>query len=239
MKAPLLASALGVGLVAACSTSKSSPPSDNPTTVASTEAGTLSSPPTPGDEACNAIIAFDQRCSDTPEVRTQACADARKATCSAMTKAMGDAYRVAVIACFTASVACGDTDACIAGRLSGVQPSGPMLRVRDDYCATCKAEAGPTCADDFYKISNDTGNGDGFLILQVSDDIARSIDAKCTGAALKPADFGATTCREGFLYCATSEAQNAGPGMPDQCAPPPPPDTPPPQDDGGLNDGGP
>jgi hypothetical protein len=103
-----------------------------------------------------------------------------------------------------------------------------MLKVRDDYCATCGDEAGPDCKTAFFGISNDEGNGDGFLILQVSDDVARNIDAKCTGAALNPADLGATNCRDGFAYCATNEQQRALPTLPDTCQPPPP------SDDGGA-----
>jgi hypothetical protein len=117
--------------------------------------------------------------------------------------------------------------------MATMQPTAAMLKVRDDYCATCGDEAGPDCQNAFFRISADDGNGDGFLILQVSDDVAKDIDTKCTGAALNPADLGATNCRDGFAYCAINEQQNAMPPLPDSCFPPPPPDNP----DGG--DGGP
>jgi hypothetical protein len=231
MKLSVPASACGLCFAVACSSSHSSQ-GGVPTTVDSTDASTTGPVGSGGgpatNAACEAIIAYDQRCSDTQEMHTQKCGDDRKTTCTQATKTMSDAYRSAVVACFTSSVACGDTDACVSDKLSTGQPTAAMLKVRDDYCATCGDEAGPDCKNAFFRISNDDGNGDGYMILQVSDDVAADIDAKCTGSALNPADLGATNCRDGFAYCATNEQQNALPTLPDSCQPPPP------ADDGGA-----
>lgn len=228
---------LGLGFVVACSSSKGSSSASAPSTagdagVASGDSAAPGDPPTASAAVCGALIAFDQRCSDTAEMRSKACGDGRKTTCDAWTNTMGSAYRAAVTACYTGTVGCNDIDACMSEKLTPTQPTAAMLKVRDDYCATCGTEVGASCHDDFYKISKDEGNGDGFLVLQVSDAVAAAIDAKCTGSALHPADLGATTCRDGFLYCATNEQQNAGPGLPDSCFAPAPPD------DGGTTDDG-
>jgi len=219
-------------VLAACSAKKPSAASSGPAPAVTDSADASTSQQALGNDACVAVIGYDKRCADTPEAQSDACANARKAGCDKSTLTMSVDYHAAAVKCFTTTVQCGDTDACVSAELAKAKPTDAMLKVRDDYCATCGDEAGPDCKNAFFKISADDGNGDGYMILQVSDDVARDIDAKCTGSALDIAGQGATNCREGFAGCAQGELENAAPALPDACSPPPPPD-PPDQGDGG------
>jgi hypothetical protein len=223
-----------LAVVAACQSS-----SNSSSTSESANARDASLPdgaaPALSRDACLAIIAYTQRCADSNEGRSDACAAARQAQCDAMTAQFSVAYHDAVVACFTATVQCGDTDQCVGNKLSQTNPSAAMLKVRDDYCATCGAEAGPDCANAFYKISDD-GYGDGVMLLQMSDALVADIDSKCTGSALDIAGSGATNCRDAFGYCAANEADNALPPVPDECNPPAPPDD---EEDAGAPEAGP
>ncbi len=195
-------------------TESASAPSDAGTAV-ETAAGLIT------NAACEAQISYEQRCADTPEAKSAACANGRKVDCDRVTTSFSSAYREAVATCVTATVPCGDAEACVDKKLAGTTPTAIMAQIRDNFCATCK-DTGPTCKDTFFRISSDEGNGDGYLILLASDDVARAIDAQCTGSKLDIAGSGATTCREAFLNCATNEQQSALPPFPDACYPPPP-----------------
>jgi hypothetical protein len=172
------------------------------------------------DDACEAIIATAQRCADTPEARTPACAQARRADCDQATATMSVAYHDAVVECFTATMPCGDADTCIRDQLAKSGPTEAMRKVKVDFCATCGDEAGPDCAAAFFRISADDGMGAGFTVLEASDVVVRDIDAKCTGSALDVAGQGATDCPSAFVACAQGELENAKPQLPDACLPP-------------------
>ena len=232
------AASLVLMLFAACSSSKTptgttpAPETQTPPTTQTSDASAPDSgpQPQPGTEACLAKIAYDQRCADTAEMKSDACASGRKTDCDKVVQEMAAAYRAAVVACYTPQLQCGDDDACITEKLTGTAPTAAMLKLRDDYCTTCGTEVGPTCKDDFYTLSQTDGNGDGYLILQFSDDIVQAIDNDCTGSKLDKTANGATSCREAFFDCVSTDQYNAVPALPDVCYPQAPAQN----DDGGT-----
>lgn len=175
-------------------------------------------------QACEAIISYDQRCADNDAGASNTCAVARKKDCGKVVPTMNSVYGDAIVACYTATAACGATDQCVATRLVGVTPTATQAKVRDDYCATCGEQAGPNCKGDFFRIGA-AGNGDGFVVLQASDALAQYMDVKCTGPALDLKGF--PTCRDAFNACTGGVSQAAAPQLPDACQPPPPPPEPP------------
>lgn len=220
-----LASTCAIGSVAAACASSSS----GGTRAVLTDSGpdstsdsmTPSGPVAAGTEACEAQIRFDQRCADNDAGTSSACADARRKDCGKFGTVLSDVYRNAIVACETEAAMCGDANGCIDGKLAAAVPTQAQTKVRDAYCTTCGAEAGATCAADFFRITAD-GVGAGYLILQVSDSVLLDLRAKCTGTALDLTQPG-VTCRDAFTGCAGNTAQNAAPVLPDVCQPPPMP----------------
>ena len=168
--------------------------------------------------ACEAQILYKQRCSDGTEAKSQACADGRRATCDKTLATMSPAFAQAVVDCVTPAVVCDEgPDTCIATKLAAAPaPTAAMTKVRDDFCKTC---ASASCSADFFKIDQNDGNGPGYLVLQVSDAVAGTIDSKCTGANAPPLDpdAGIVDCAQAFTACASDTQQSALPDDPDAC----------------------
>ena len=212
-----------------CSSSESGAGS----TTTGTDAGTRTdaSSTTGGDSstgsstpaACGAQILYKQRCSESAEAKSQACADGRRVTCNKTLATMSPAFAQAVVDCVTPAVACAEgPDSCIAVKLAAAPArTAAMTKVRDDFCKTC---ASASCSADFFKIDQDAGNGPGYLILQVSDEVAGTIDSKCTGANAPPLDpdAGIVDCVQAFTACASDTQQSSLPDDPDACFAPDP-----------------
>ena len=168
--------------------------------------------------ACTAQIKFNQRCAQTTEGKSQACADGRTASCTQTLSTMRAEYQDAVAACTTDAVTCDDgPSTCIEGKMAGVVPTAAQLKVKDDFCATCTAVA--DCANAFYLIDPNNGNGPGYTVLEASDSVAQGIDTKCTGASLDM-DAGGGDCVTAFITCVGDVSSSALPDDPDACFPP-------------------
>ena len=184
---------------------------------------------TPGDDgggvvgggnlaACTAQIKFNQRCAQTTEGKSQACADGRTASCTQTLSTMRAEYQDAVAACTTDATTCDDgPSTCIEGKMAGVTPTAAQLKVKDDFCATCTAVT--DCANAFYLIDPNNGDGPGYTVLEASDSVAQGVDAKCTGASLDM-DAGGGDCVTAFITCVGDVSSSALPNDPDACYPP-------------------
>ena len=212
--------------LAACSSGASGgiAPNDAGTRAdGSTTTGGDASTGAPTPAACEAQIVYNQRCSDVTEGKSQACADGRRLKCADRVATMSPAYAQAVVDCETPAVLCADgPDNCIAAKLADAPaPTTAMSAVRDHFCKTCPSAG---CAADFFKIDQNNGNGPGYVVLEVSDALAGTIDARCTGANAPPLDpdSGITDCAQAFAACASDTQQSALPADPDACAAPDP-----------------
>ena len=202
-------------------------------TTTGTDAGTRTdaSSTTGGDSAtgsstpaaCEAQILYKQRCNVGTEAKSDACAAGRRLTCDKTLATMSPAFAQAVVDCETSAVVCDEgPDTCIATKLAAAPaPTAAMTKVRDDFCKTC---ASASCAADFFKIDQNEGNGPGYLILQVSDAVAGTIDSKCTGANTPPLDpdAGIVDCSQAFAACASDTQQSSLPDDPETCFAPDP-----------------
>ena len=217
--------------IAACS-SKDSSSSGTPSNGTANDGGVLADGGALADgatgavtpAACEASIRYRQRCAETTEAKSEACAEGRRQNCSKTLPTMSPTYASAYAACTTDQVSCEDgPDACIQPKMKelAAHPSAAQAKVRDDFCATC---ASASCKDDFFAITED-GTGPGYQILQISDTVAAAVDAKCTGAALD-VDAGGGDCVGAFRECTGEQASSALPDDPESCAPPPPPEPP-------------
>ncbi len=172
-------------------------------------------------EACTAYIAYRQRCDVGTPSGSQACADGRKATCTARLATWSPAYAAAYATCTTSATSCNDgPDDCIASKLATTvgTPTAAQAKVRDDFCAACPSA---TCKDDFYKIDPTNGNGSGFILLEASDDVVVTIGKQCTnGGVGLDLDASAGDCQLAFLTCASDTKSSADPDDPDTCFPP-------------------
>jgi hypothetical protein len=221
----ILIAAVSILLNAGCSSSSTPPSSSSappstpgPSSSDAASGGSDAGQGEPG--ACEAQIKFMQRCGESLQGKSQACADGRRQTCDKRLATMSPAYQSAIAACTTDATDCNDgPSACVEQHMSGVAPTAAQTKVRDDFCATCKRI--DSCADAFFKIDPDNGDGPGFLVLVASDAVAQTIDAKCTGAALD-LDAGGGDCLAAFSDCLSAQTSSALPDDPDACFPPAP-----------------
>jgi hypothetical protein len=94
--------------------------------------------------------------------------------------------------------------ACLISYLS--TPTTAQKKVKSDFCATCPDGASPAvpdaCTNFFALTADDAGNivAVGGGVLEVSDTLAATMDAQCTGTAAS--DSGNPDCAESFALCA-------------------------------------
>jgi hypothetical protein len=172
-----------------------------------------------GLDTCKALIHYDQRCASTAAAASNACAVARNKECGKYAIMISDAFMQGVQSCSGDNTVCGDLNGCVDTLLASATHTATQVKVRNDYCTTCGADAGPMCPGEFFRITPD-GVGPGYLVIQLSDPMLADVDAKCTGKALDLSMPG--TCRDAFLACASAVAQNAAPMQPPECMPPMP-----------------
>jgi hypothetical protein len=184
---------------------------------------------TANSAACDALVAFQQRCGEDAYSTSAACATGRKQNCSGTLAVFTPTFQAAIAACDVASTTCDNgPGSCYDTQLASVQPTAAQAKVRDDYCKGCPAV--PSCTSSFFTIDPTNGDGPGVGVLEVTDAIAAQIDATCTGTALLDAGEG-TDCTTSFGSCVADVVVSAQPGDPDVCYPPS-------SDDGGAEDAG-
>jgi len=174
-------------------------------------------PPDQTQATCEASVAYRQRCAETTEPKSDACAAGRRQTCDQLVGTMTAAYAAAYAKCATPQVSCDEgPDTCITTELknANVAPTAAQSAVRDHFCATCASDG---CADGFFVLDTENGNGAGYLVLIGSDAVAQKVDAQCTGAALQT-DGG--DCVNAFRECAADTASSLLPDDPEACYPP-------------------
>ena len=185
------------------------------------EGGTSDSslPPGATQATCEASILYRQRCADTAEAKSDGCAAGRRQTCDALVATMTASYAAAYATCATPQVSCDEgPDTCITTELkkANVGPTAAQSAVRDHFCATCASDG---CADGFFTLDTENGNGPGYLVFIGSDAVAAKVDQQCTGPALQH-DAGADECVNAFRECAADAASSLLPDDPDACYPP-------------------
>lgn len=170
------------GLFAACSDDArpSTPHADDAGFI---EADTVPDAALPADDAGCVLAA-----GEDPFCRSLSCPGAgcnpsgtcqadKLRDCPAFASASSEAFKTANVAC-AATADCKSllaTDDCIFGKLEAAPRTPSQTTLAKSYCARCGADAGATCATDFYARASALG----LSLLFYADSVLDEIDAQC------------------------------------------------------------
>jgi hypothetical protein len=150
-------------------------------------ASTCVTPPTStGDEAdfCALETKLFDKCAPC-----EACLQTDLNNCVALGDVLSASFKGALDAC-SDQIGCGDYEGfanqpCVTGKLANATPTGAQSEAKTKYCTGCAASAtGATDCLDFFKPPPGDGGvaGVGYIVLLSSDDVATSIETKCSTA---------------------------------------------------------
>lgn len=168
----ILAAALVVGTVVACSSS------DDGGAEPSAEAG-----------FCDALASAYSKCSGGTS-----CGSALGADCTKLASLLSPSVLDGAKSCVE-KTACGtDPLACLGKALGSAKPSAAQTKLATDYCQSCSVVGGDACTSAFFGTASVPGLA--FALLPFGDAPLEAVGSACTKNAL-----GKTACQAAFSAC--------------------------------------